>query len=179
MKPEDIEKKLFALESAKYGDKYVEHLLEQYKIYVESADKISDRRQRTNEFFLGLNTALVALLGFISSRIGEGQLALLFCFAAVGGITVCYLWYRIIRSYKGLNRGKFAVIHAIESRLPLSLFDAEWEILERGDNREVYWPFTHIELKVPWIFILIYLGLVLVTLPGESLLAFAKRVVGG
>lgn len=163
MTSEDIDKKLFASESGKYGATYTEHLLEQYKIYVESADKISDRRQRTNEFFLGLNTALVALLGFISTRIDEGQLAIIFGFAAVAGIAVCYLWYRILRSYKGLNSGKFAVIHAIENRLPLSLFDTEWEILQRGENRAVYWPFTHIELKVPWIFILIYLGLTVVS----------------
>ena len=51
MKPEDIEKMLFVSASEQYGDRYIEHLLEQYKIYVASADKISDRRQKANEFF--------------------------------------------------------------------------------------------------------------------------------
>ena len=65
MKLEDIQKKLFVSSGEKYGDKYVDHLLDQYKIYIDSTEKISDRRLKTNEFFLGLNTGLVTLLGFV------------------------------------------------------------------------------------------------------------------
>ena len=35
--------------------------LEQYKLYVEMADRISSRRQNANSFFLSINTAIVAL----------------------------------------------------------------------------------------------------------------------
>lgn len=84
---------------------------------------------------------------------------------SVAGITMCYLWYRMVLSYKGLNGGKFKVIHAIEARLPLALYDTEWEMLGRGENKKVYWPFTHIELWVPWIFIGIYILLVLSIVP--------------
>ena len=38
-------------------------LLEQYKLYVEMADRISARRGLTNSFFLTLNTGIVALVG--------------------------------------------------------------------------------------------------------------------
>jgi len=65
---EKLEKKLFVSTNEKYGDKYIEHLLEQYKIYINSAEKISDRRQKSNEFFLTLNSALVALLGFTATK---------------------------------------------------------------------------------------------------------------
>ena len=68
MTPDDLEKKLFVAESAKYGDKYVEHVLEQYKTYVKSAEKISAQRQKANEYFLAINTALVAVLGFIATK---------------------------------------------------------------------------------------------------------------
>lgn len=156
MKPEEVEAMLFVTATDKYGDKYIEHLLEQYKIYIESAEKISDRRQKTNEFFLGLNTGLVALLGFVATRTSESEIRLILAVSAIAGIVVCYLWYRIIQSYKGLNGGKFRVIHAIEARLPLALYDTEWEMLGRGENKALYWPFTHLELRVPWIFISIY-----------------------
>ncbi len=165
MKPEDIQKMLFVSASDKYGDKYIEHLLEQYKIYIASAEKISDRRQKANEFFLGLNTALVALLGFMATKISQGEITSILIFASIAGMTMCYLWYRIILSYKGLNGGKFKVIHAIEARLPLALYDTEWEMLGRGEDRKTYWPFTHIELWVPWIFICIYSILFLSILP--------------
>lgn len=162
--PEDLTKKLFLPDVEKYGDKYIEHLLEQYKLYVESADKISDRRQKTNEFFLGLNTGLVALLGFIATKLTGRPLEAVFACAGVAGIILCYCWYRIVHSYKGLNNGKFAVIHAIEKRLPLSLYETEWEVLKRGEDRTVYWPFTHIELAVPWVFIGLYVVLLIIGL---------------
>jgi hypothetical protein len=168
MEPYDIEKMLFVSESAKYGDKYVEHLLEQYKIYINAAEKISDRRQKANEFFLGLNTALVALLGFIATKTDTAEIAGMITLASVAGITMCYLWYRIILSYKGLNGGKFKVIHAIEARLPLALYDTEWEMLGRGERKDLYWPFTHIEWRVPWIFIAIYAILLVSTIPWEQ-----------
>ncbi len=164
MDNEKLEKMLFVSASDKYGDKYIEHLLEQYKIYINAAESISDRRQKSNEFFLALNTALVTLLGFILSKQSENDASFLITLASVAGAVVCYLWYRIIFSYKGLNSGKFKVIHAIERRLPLALYDTEWEILERGKNRETYWPFSHIELIVPWIFVFIYLSIFLATL---------------
>ncbi len=156
MTPEDIEKRLFVAESTKYGDKYIEHLLEQYKIYISSAEKISDRRQKANEFFLALNTGLVALLGFVATSAGKLEVSAILLFAAVAGATMCYLWYRIIRSHKSLNDAKYRVIHAIEARLPLALYDTEWEALGKGQDRKLYWPFSHIELLVPWIFVGIY-----------------------
>jgi hypothetical protein len=165
VKPEDFEKMLFVSESAKYGDKYIEHLLEQYKIYINSAEKISDRRQKANEFFLTLNSALVALLGFVATKTSQVEVTRLLILSAVAGITMCYLWYRILQSYKGLNGGKFKVIHIIEARLPLALYDTEWEALGRGEDKSKYWPFTHIELWVPWIFILIYCALIVSTIP--------------
>ena len=172
MKKEDIEKILFISASDKYGDKYIEHLLDQYKIYINATEKISDRRQRTNEFFLGLNTALVALLGFIATKTSQSEISLMVGVSAVAGITICYLWYRIIASYKGLNSAKFKVIHAIELRLPLALYDTEWEMLGRGEDKKVYWPFSHIELHVPKIFIGIFIVMLISVIPWLKVLGF-------
>jgi hypothetical protein len=157
MDSKKLEEILFVSSSEKYGDKYVEHLLEQYKIYINSVEKISDRRQKANEFFLTLNSVLVALLGFIATKLTETKIEFLSTLASISGMTICYLWYRIIFSYKGLNSGKFKVIHAIEKRLPLALYESEWEVVERGENKKRYWPFSHIELLVPWVFIFIYI----------------------
>lgn len=159
--PDDINSILFVSEGGKYGDKYVEHVLEQYKVYLQAANAVSDRRQKANEFFLALNTALVTVLGYMSTKPESTNFGLMFVLAAIAGITVDYLWYRIIQSYKGLNGGKYEVVHAIEQRLPLALYDAEWQMLGRGKDKRKYWPFTHIELLVPWVFVAIYVVVLL------------------
>ncbi len=155
MEVSEVEKKLFRDVVEKYGDKYIEHFLEQYKIYLSMLDKISDRRQKTNEFFLGLNTALLALLGYLNTRDITSNNSF-FIPSALAGIVISFFWYRIVRSYRDLNTGKFKIVHAIEQRLPMSLYETEWEVLGAGKNKRLYLPFTHIEIYVPWVFISIY-----------------------
>lgn len=168
----ELEEKLFVSNTEKYGDKYIEHLLDQYKMYVDSVEKISDRRQKTNEFFLAINTALVTILGFLSSKLETINNGIVLFICAISGGIMCYLWYRIIYSYKGLNEGKFKLIHKIESRLPLSIYDTEWKILGEGKNKEIYWPFSHIELLVPKIFIVIYLFITITIIPWFKIFSF-------
>jgi hypothetical protein len=160
----DYKSMLFVTVNEKYGDKYIEHLLDQYKVYLASVENVSDRRQKANEFFLALNTGLIAVLGYVSANINRNETLWLVVAAALAGMTMCFLWFRMILSYDGLNSGKFRVVHAIEERLPLALYDAEWETLGRGNDRKIYWPFTHIERAVPWIFIALYLFLLVATI---------------
>jgi hypothetical protein len=173
----NLVKKLFVSESKKYGDNYIDHLIEQYKIYINATEKISDRRQKTNEFFLGLNAALVTLLGFIATKSSTDQIISIIPLASIAGTVICFLWHSIIASYKGLNSAKFEVIHTIEQRLPLALYDSEWELVGRGENQRVYWPFSHIELWVPRVFIGIYIIIILSLIPYSLLINFIADVM--
>ena len=137
---------------SEYGASYRDHALEIYKTYLEMTDRISERREKANSFFLAVNTALIALLAkdaFGASAVAPRVLEVL---VPVTGGVLCYLWYRIIRSYRDLNSAKFKVIHAIERQLPLRPYDAEWQSVERGKNPRLYLPFTHVEIVVPWLF---------------------------
>ena len=142
-----------------YGDQYESHVLAQYQMYVGMADRISARRQTANSFFLPINTALVGLVGDLS--LGRTQPGV-DSFVAVGlaGMVLCYLWYRIIRSYRDLNTAKFKVVHEMEKLLPLRPYDAEWDAVGRGKDANLYKPFTHVEIAVPWVFFTLHLLLV-------------------
>jgi hypothetical protein len=155
MKKDDLEEALFNQPAGLSSGDYSRYLFEQYKLYIESAERISDRRQKSNEFFLALNTAILTVVGFAIGK-GDGFPPFFYILIGSGGIIICYFWYRIVRSYKGLNGGKFDVIHMIETKLPLSLYNSEWEILGRGNDKSKYWPFSHIELNIPWIFIIFH-----------------------
>jgi hypothetical protein len=155
---------LYVKSQEEYGQKYNDHVLEMYKLYVTMADNVSSRRQSANSFFLTVNTALVAIWGSAKHFIGEEALSVIWLLA-ICGIVLCFAWYRLVRSYKDLNSAKFKVIHLIEQQLPLSPYDAEWESVGRGKNKKIYLPFTYIEIFVPWIFIFIHALAIFMTCP--------------
>ena len=75
---------------------------------------------------------------------------------ALAGVVLSYSWYRALRSYKDLNEGRFKVIHAIEDLLPVRPYAAEWMALGRGDDKKLYLPFSRVERKVPWAFLVLF-----------------------
>lgn len=143
------------------NEKYQAHLLEQYKLYVEMADRVSARRQTANSYFLSINTALLGFIGYATGKDAGDQLWLL----GLVGVVLSYLWYRVIVSYRDLNSGKFKVVHEIEKRLPISPYDAEWEAMGRGKDPSLYRPLTHVEKAVPLVFLALHAFVALRAVP--------------
>jgi len=150
---------LFTKPFKKLTEQEFDALREQYKMYVEMSDKISERRQQANTFLLTINTALIAALsGFLTlTQYSLNQYSWIIL-ASCAGIIFCMTWRRLIISYKQLNRGKFKIIHALEEYLPARLFYAEWNALNKGDGT-LYTEFTKIEPNVPLAFIGLYIVL--------------------
>ncbi len=143
------------------NEKLQSHLFEQYKLYVELADRVSARRQTANSYFLTINTAILGFVGYVTTKDAGDYVWLL---GFVGGL-LCFFWHRLIRSYRDLNTAKFLVIHQIEKRLPISPYDAEWEAMRRGQDPKLYKPLTHIETAVPWVFALLHTLIFFRTIP--------------
>jgi hypothetical protein len=118
--------------------------LELYKLAVEMADRISARRGTANSFFLTVNTGLAALLGSTELR----------WYVAVAGVLCSLSWWALLKSYRDLNKAKFAVILAMEEQLPVRVYSGEKEHLATGR----YWELGSIERFVPWTFVLIYVA---------------------
>jgi hypothetical protein len=132
-------------------------VLEQYKLYVEMADRVSARRGAANTFFLTLNTAAVSAIGILwSGHLRESRWILGFLF---GGLIIqCLAWFWLLRSYRQLNTAKYAVVGALEERLPASPYwAAEWIALGEGKDPARYWPLSHLEQSIPVLFAVIYL----------------------
>ena len=146
-----------------YGEQFPEHLLEQYKLYVEMADRVSSRRAQANRFYISLLSVLLVLLSIGVSREVFGDiLRVILVAVAVLGLVLCFLWYVNIRSYRQLNSGKFQVIHEMEQHLPIAAYDREWEVLGRGKESRKYLQLTRVEqwvplaLSIPYLLLLIY-----------------------
>lgn len=145
-----------------YGDKYRDHSLEQYKLYVEMTDRISARRATANVFFLSVNTLLLSIIGIIS-KIGDtptGLDNLWFIFAAIAGVVLSLAWLEIVKSYRQLNSGKFKVIHMMEEKLPFAMYETEWQVLGEGKDPKTYRPLTAVESWVPVVFYILYVMLI-------------------
>lgn len=146
------------------AEKYQAAILDQYKIYVEMADRVSARRGSTNTFFLAVNTAVFTLVNVIWAQGGQvPRVALALPLAIL--IAQCAAWSWILRSYRQLASVKYRVVGALEERLPASPYwRAEWKGLGSGRDRSLYWPMAYLEQWVPAVFgvaYLVLLGLVL------------------
>jgi hypothetical protein len=141
-----------------YEEKFYEHLLEQYKLYVEMMDKATERRGKTNTFYISLLSSLLALLSLLVNKDNnlffEDRNILLLLLASLG-ICLCYVWYTNINSYKQLNSLKFKVIYEIEFHLPFPCYHREWGILSE-DKKNKYRRLSRVEKFVPLILAIPY-----------------------
>lgn len=143
-----------------YGESYQDHLLEQYKLYVEMADRVSQRRDQSNRFYVTIVSALVALL-IVMARIGVSDAVWIAALLIAGlfGIALSGIWILNIRSYRTLNSAKFEVINSIERQLPWAGYTDEWEILRPKNARPQYLQLSRVEQLVPWLVILLFAGI--------------------
>ncbi len=96
------------------------HLLEQYKLAAEMADRVSARRGAANGFYFTVSSALLAT----SESLSLGT-------SSAAGIVLACAWWMQLRSYRNLNAAKFDVIGKLEQRLPAHVFSDEWAILKQ------------------------------------------------
>ena len=158
------------MEAANYGQDYKEHLLEQYKLYVQMADNVSARRSQTNQFYISVVSALLAVVALVGKLFGgeinsrPGLINISFIAITVLGLGLCLIWFANLLSYRQLNTGKFTVIHEMEEQLPYPCYDREWDVLGRGTSPRKYLPLTHIEQYVPAIVAVPFLIVLLYTI---------------
>lgn len=151
-----------ANEDAEHG---TADLLEQYKFYAQTSSDVSDRRLRTNRFYVSLLSGILVVFPFTLDLGNPNPISLMLMFT-IGfvGTVVAVVWFFNILSYKQLNSGKFEVIHDMEDELPYPCFRREWEILEEGKDFNRYLTHWKVERIVPGLVAIPYLGLMVFAL---------------
>lgn len=137
-------------------------LIEQYKMYVDSAQKISERRSALNSTFTALMSGLLAATPVILKEVNEDALR---CAILMGigvlGILINVVWYLAILSCRQLNKVKFIVIGEIEKSLPFKCYEREWELIKDEENKLHYIRITAIERLIPLAFFVPFFVLVI------------------
>ncbi|MGJ3251840.1 MAG: RipA family octameric membrane protein [Elainellaceae cyanobacterium] len=135
-------------------------MFEQYKLYVETMEKLVERRQVANSFFLTANAFLITLSGFSIGNIDDSsESSKIFSLIgiSISGVLLSAIWLRLNKYYGLMNQAKFSVIHALEKKLPIALFLGEWIALGEGKDPKKYRSMAKVESRVAIIFMLLYL----------------------
>lgn len=133
-------------------------LLEQYKIFLKTSEDLVSRRQGVNNFYISINSALIAAFGIIwALNILPVYKFLTGFLLSVVGIILSFSWIKLLVSYGDLNSSKMKIVSYIEKQLPASLYDAEWAALSDKLNKRKYVSFTNSEKRVPALFIAVYI----------------------
>lgn len=134
-----------------------------FELYLATAEKVSDRRAQANTWMLSVNSAIVALYGYLQSdkmAVPSAQKAIWLWAIPAAGAIVCVAWAGLLASYRKLNRAKFGVLYEIEAGLPISLFAREREIYKKAGRLSL----SHVEAAIPACFTVLYVVMLLTAL---------------
>lgn len=133
---------------------YHQLLIEQYKVYVEMADRVSARRSLAHTFFMTFHVMILGILGIsltheqAISRVG------FLLFPLLGLLVMCYGWWSLVQYFRRTMRAKVMVIAELEKRLPSS---PSWQAERKAMGREnAYGALKRMEVILPFIFALLY-----------------------
>ncbi len=149
------------MEPKNYGDNYQAHLMDQYKLYVEMADRISQRRDQSNRFYAGLVSAIIGLL-VVMGRLGVSGSNWSIALLAAGllGASLSVIWFINLGSYRVLNSAKYRVINEMESQLPYAGYTEEWAYLRPTEGPARYFQLTRMERYVPLLILALFVGVI-------------------
>jgi hypothetical protein len=126
-----------------------------FELYLATAEKVSDRRAQANAWMLSVNSAIVALYGYLQAdkmAVGAGQKAVWLWAIPTAGALVCLAWAAMLTSYRKLNRAKFEILMQLEKDLPVQLFTREQDTYQKDKRRSL----SYIETVIPGCFFLLY-----------------------
>ena len=131
-------------------------LFEIYKLHAESADRVSDRRERAHRLYVTLFVALAVFLGGLLQLGVDGEgVRIVFRVAGITGMILAASWYVVGRSYRQLNSGKFEALQDLEKKLAYPFYTREWELLGEGKSARRHWKLTVVESALPAVFFLL------------------------
>lgn len=151
--------------------------LEEYKLFVEDTARFSERWQTITNIYITINGAIIGWITFLikDSRLMDWWLAVAILPLVVFGILVCSYWRQLILRYKQLVGLRLDVLREMEIKLPdsVQMYHQEDKLYPRdAQNRPIPGRglnFSDLEVRLPWLFIVLYLVLGL-SLVGGTLL---------
>jgi hypothetical protein len=133
---------------------------EEYRLFSEHVQRLSERRQAASQTYLTVNTAIVGVLAFLAKDAGfrgwglVGVSVPLF----VVGILACVVWYRIIVQFKAIIGWHYEQLRAMEADLDESarVYTKEWERFFKPTGGRERFGFSRLEAWLPGLLVALY-----------------------
>ena len=140
-----------------YGDYYENHLMDEYKLFVEMADRIRTSRIQTSKYYLSLLTGLTTIYSIFFKDKLLSMNALSGIVIAVMALGLTILWFAHLMSYKQLSIGKFTILREMEKSIPFPYYTEEFKVLQKEREKDKFATYlTSIEIVIPFIFAIPY-----------------------
>ena len=120
-----------------------EEKFEQYKLFIESAEKNSDKRITQNNIYLTIN---IAFISYISTKVLDLKQNIIM---TIIGILICIVWLCTINNYAKRNKVKFEIINESEYG---TLYKEEWKRINILTSLTTYEKISSV------IFIILYIA---------------------
>lgn len=138
------------------NDKFAE-----YKLFVESTQHLSERRQAATQTYLTVNTAIFAILALLVKEAGLKGWYLIWVSLPLFlvGALACLIWYNIITQYKALIAWRYDQLMAMERAMSGSshIYVKEWEDFFKPKQEKKKFGFSRLEVWLPRLFLALYL----------------------
>src|SRR5512135_1262225 len=133
----------------------------EYKLFVESTQHLSERRQAATQTYLSVNTAIFAILALLVKEAGlKGWYLVGISFPLfLVGVLACLIWDKIITQYKALIGWRYDQLMAMERGMSgtYQLYVKEWEEFFRPKREQEKFGFSRLEVWLPRLFFALYL----------------------
>ena len=144
-----------------------DHLLEQYKAYLEDIGRIGERYESSKNFYITVISALFTFLALAGKEGGIFTLDKPFLWLVAGfGVGLCTIWIAHTHSVTVLFRFKFRILAEIEQEAklhPAIAHESLWlfKPCSRPEGLQdlKYIPVTPINIRVAVLFIILFIAL--------------------
>ena len=132
-----------------------DYLLETYRWYINSAERVGNRRVSVNSFLLAANAGLATYFSIVGPTLVENPVPNVVI--PVIGLLLCLAWFLALDNFERLAAAKTHVIRKLEESLPATVFAEERKMVEQGATK--YGPLAKIGNATPALFAVMYIGI--------------------
>jgi hypothetical protein len=133
---------------------------EEYKLLIERAEKLSERRQTTSQIYLTVNTAIFGVIAFLIKDSGLQDKGLFWGLLPIAmiGIIICVIWLNIIVRMEKVLGWQYKHLREMEKKLKGSdkLFTEENKALYQQNKKRRRFSFSLLEAWLPSLLIFVY-----------------------